>query len=178
MVGFAWNDKVEVDGIYSWLLSVVKDGKALTAFDAPSGDVHVPARTTKSPNLSNRAVFCPRTTPHPLAMPPRLQILRSALERVSLTAYQPLAPFLYPVICQQRAASILSSLSDTKGAYNKRIRRGRGPSSGKGKTSGRGHKGQKQHGKVPAGFNGGQTADEIVAGKRGFHNPYAALSPT
>jgi len=67
---------------------------------------------------------------------------------------------------QQRYASIHSSLSDTKGAYNKRIRRGRGPSSGKGKTSGRGHKGQKQHGKVPAGFNGGQTPDEVVRGDR------------
>lgn len=73
---------------------------------------------------------------------------------------------------QHRSASILSSLSDVPAAYNKRIRRGRGPSSGKGKTSGRGHKGQKQHGKVPAGFNGGQTPDEVVAGKRGFTNVY------
>lgn len=69
---------------------------------------------------------------------------------------------------QVRHASILGSLSDVREAYNKRIRRGRGPASGKGKTSGRGHKGQKQHGKVPAGFNGGQTPDEVVRGKRGF----------
>lgn len=66
--------------------------------------------------------------------------------------------------------SILSDLRDVSGAYNKRIRRGRGPASGKGKTSGRGHKGQKQHGKVPAGFNGGQTKDEVAAGRRGFNN--------
>ena len=71
---------------------------------------------------------------------------------------------------QYRAASILSSLSDNPSAYSKRIRRGRGPSSGKGKTSGRGHKGQKQHGKVPRGFNGGQTKDEVVHGIRGDHN--------
>lgn len=90
-------------------------------------------------------------------------------------SYQPLAPFLYPFLTQQRSASILSSLSDTKGAYNKRIRRGRGPSSGKGKTSGRGHKGQKQHGKVPAGFNGGQTPDWVVAGSRGFKNQYVVI---
>jgi hypothetical protein len=74
---------------------------------------------------------------------------------------------------QIRNASILGSLSDTPGAYNKRIRRGRGPASGKGKTSGRGHKGQKQHGKVPAHFNGGQTTDEVVHGVRGFKNMYA-----
>jgi large subunit ribosomal protein L15 len=77
---------------------------------------------------------------------------------------------LYPFLNQQRSASILGSLSDNKGAYNKRIRRGRGPASGKGKTSGRGHKGQNQHGKVPAGFNGGQTPDWKVAGQRGFVN--------
>jgi large subunit ribosomal protein L15 len=74
---------------------------------------------------------------------------------------------------QVRHASILGTLSDVPEAYNKRIRRGRGPSSGKGKTSGRGHKGQKQHGKVPAGFQGGQTPLEIVHGERGFKNMYA-----
>jgi large subunit ribosomal protein L15 len=70
----------------------------------------------------------------------------------------------------------LSSLSDNKAAYNKRIRRGRGPASGKGKTSGRGHKGQKQHGKVPYGFSGGQTADIVVHGERGADNMLAFLS--
>ncbi|KAL8842097.1 MAG: hypothetical protein Q9176_002789 [Flavoplaca citrina] len=79
-------------------------------------------------------------------------------------------PFLYP---QQRSASILSSLSDNPTAYHRKIRRGRGPSSGKGKTSGRGHKGQKQHGKVPRGFNGGQTRDEVVHGVRGFENQFS-----
>lgn len=106
-------------------------------------------------------------------MPPRLQLLRRAAVSIPTQispAYQPIAPFLYPFLSQQRNASILSSLSDNKGAYNKPIRRGRGPASGKGKTSGRGHKGQKQHGKVPAGFNGGQTPDWIVAGPRGFKN--------
>lgn len=106
-------------------------------------------------------------------MPPRLQLLRRAAVSIpTQPSYQPVAPFLYPFLNQQRSASILSSLSDNKGAYNKKIRRGRGPASGKGKTSGRGHKGQGQHGKVPAGFNGGQTPDEVVAGKRGFENVY------
>lgn len=68
------------------------------------------------------------------------------------------------------AAPLLGSLHDFKDSYKKVIRRGRGPSSGKGKTSGRGHKGQGQHGGVPGGFNGGQTKDEVVAGPRGFTN--------
>ncbi|GAB7339573.1 hypothetical protein MBLNU457_6177t2 [Dothideomycetes sp. NU457] len=80
--------------------------------------------------------------------------------------------------CQTRSASILSNLSDNPGAYNKRIRRGRGPSSGKGKTSGRGHKGQKQHGSVPVGFQGGQTPDIVVKGERGFENDFTShMSP-
>jgi large subunit ribosomal protein L15 len=68
---------------------------------------------------------------------------------------------------QQRSASILSSLSDTKGAYSKKIRKGRGPASGKGKTAGRGQKGQHAHGKVPAGFQGGQTPLSITKPERG-----------
>ncbi|ERF71691.1 hypothetical protein EPUS_05563 [Endocarpon pusillum Z07020] len=105
-------------------------------------------------------------------MPPRL--ILSPLSPKPSTTLTSLSSFLLPFLHQQaRPASILTSLSDTKGAYNKRIRRGRGPSSGKGKTSGRGHKGQKQHGKVPAGFTGGQTKDEVVRGPHGFKNIHA-----
>ncbi|NJR31302.1 hypothetical protein HC762_00715 [bacterium] len=104
-------------------------------------------------------------------MPLRISLrLLPIVERPPTTS---LSPLLLPFLHQQqqsRPASILTSLSDNKGAYNKRIRRGRGASSGYGKTSGRGHKGQKQHGKVPAGFNGGQTRDEVVRGKHGFKN--------
>jgi large subunit ribosomal protein L15 len=101
-------------------------------------------------------------------MPPRLTAL-TAYCRAGPAPPPPLVSFLLPLV-QARGASILASLSDTPGAYNKRIRRGRGPSSGKGKTSGRGHKGQKQHGKVPARFQGGQTPQYIVKGERGFDN--------
>jgi large subunit ribosomal protein L15 len=119
-------------------------------------------------------------------MPPRLLLLKRAQVTLpTAPAYQPIAPFLYPCLQQQRSASILNSLSDTPGAYNKRIRVGRGPSSGKGKTSGRGMNGQKQHGKVPVGFQGGQTPNWIVHGKRGFKNKFVcwqivllALHPT
>lgn len=103
-----------------------------------------------------------------IIMPPRLPAL-TAYCRAAPVVSAPLTAFLLPFM-QARNASILGALSDTAGAYNKRIRRGRGPSSGKGKTSGRGHKGQKQHGKVPARFQGGQTPQEVVHGKRGFEN--------
>ncbi|CZT40997.1 related to MVP1 protein [Rhynchosporium secalis] len=109
-------------------------------------------------------------------MPPRLPAL-SAHCRVAPTSASPLSAFLLQFM-QARNASILGSLSDTPGAYNKRIRRGRGPSSGKGKTSGRGHKGQKAHGKVPARFQGGQTPQEVVQGIRGFENRFSVeMSP-
>ncbi|GIJ83840.1 hypothetical protein Asppvi_002670 [Aspergillus pseudoviridinutans] len=110
-------------------------------------------------------------------MRPSLQMLplrwQQILSKPAVSAASPLS-FLLPQFQQQsRNAHILASLSDTPGAYNKRIRRGRGPASGKGKTSGRGHKGQKQHGKVPAGFNGGQTPEIVVHGERGFNNVFA-----
>ncbi|RDW94831.1 ribosomal protein L15 [Coleophoma crateriformis] len=104
-------------------------------------------------------------------MPPRIPALASYCRPVPI-ASSPLAAFLLPLF-QARNASILATLSENPGHYNKRIRRGRGPSSGKGKTSGRGHKGQKQHGKVPARFQGGQTPQEIVHGTRGFENLFS-----
>ncbi|EOD49692.1 50s ribosomal subunit protein l15 [Neofusicoccum parvum] len=113
-------------------------------------------------------------------MPPRLSALRAFSSLPSNPT--PCRSFLAPLLQQQpqqiRAASILAGLSDAPGAYNKRIRRGRGPASGKGKTSGRGHKGQKQHGKVPVGFNGGQTSYEVTHPEKGFVNQFSAeMSP-
>ncbi|CAD6444282.1 1ad992a4-f775-4c31-9284-34b1d0fa5c36 [Sclerotinia trifoliorum] len=109
-------------------------------------------------------------------MPPQLPAL-TVYCRSAPTLATPLAAFLAPSM-QARSASILATLSDNPGAYNKRIRKGRGPSSGKGKTSGRGHKGQKQHGKVPARFQGGQTPQDVVHGVRGFENHFSVdMSP-
>ena len=72
-----------------------------------------------------------------------------------------------------RSASILASLSDNKGAYNKRIRVGRGPSSGYGKTAGRGTKGTKARYQVKVGFEGGQMPLHMRTPKlRGFKNPF------
>jgi large subunit ribosomal protein L15 len=77
---------------------------------------------------------------------------------------------------QTRSASILANLSDNKGAYQKRIRVGRGPSSGYGKTSGRGHKGTKQRGSVNPWFQGGQTPLVVSHGRAGFINQYVLRS--
>lgn len=68
---------------------------------------------------------------------------------------------------QARQVSILGSLANVKGSVKDRKRVGRGPSSGHGKTSGRGHKGQGQHGKVKPWFQGGQTPLIVKLGQKG-----------
>lgn len=112
-----------------------------------------------------------RLSLHNYKMPPRIQL--SKCSKLLSGTQSSLTPFLFPFLYQTRSASILGSLSDNPGAYNKRKRVGRGPASGYGKTAGRGHKGQKQHGKVPTGFNGGQTKNEVVHGERGFKNNFS-----
>lgn len=56
-----------------------------------------------------------------------------------------------------RNASYLGNLEAFSGAVKAYKRVGRGPASGKGKTAGRGQKGQKARGKVPLWLEGGQT---------------------
>ena len=109
-------------------------------------------------------------------MPPRIPTA-AACCRSTLWNSRLLIAFLTPSL-QARNASILASLSDNQGAYNKRIRRGRGPSSGKGKTAGRGQKGQKSRGKINPKFQGGQTPLDITHGIRGFDNHFSEdMSP-
>ena len=65
----------------------------------------------------------------------------------------------------------LNELRDNPGALKKRKRLGRGIGSGKGKTSGRGHKGQKSRSGVALkGFEGGQMPLYRRLPKRGFKN--------
>ena len=110
-------------------------------------------------------------------MPPHFKNLLQGSSN-SLSTASGISCFLLPFLqTQQRAVSVLSNLSDNSGAYHKKIRRGRGPSSGKGKTAGRGYGGQKAHGKVPRDFNGGQTKLEVVHGVRGFVNVYVSWLP-
>jgi large subunit ribosomal protein L15 len=66
----------------------------------------------------------------------------------------------------------LNELSPRPGSAKKRMRVGRGPGSGKGKTAGRGVKGQKSRSGVAiAGFEGGQMPLHMRMPKRGFNNP-------
>jgi len=65
----------------------------------------------------------------------------------------------------------LSDIADNAGSRKKRIRVGRGIGSGKGKTSGRGGKGQTARSGVRIkGFEGGQMPLHRRLPKRGFHN--------
>ena len=66
----------------------------------------------------------------------------------------------------------INDLSPAKGSVKKRKRIGRGPGSGHGKTSCRGHKGQKSRsgGSIPAWFEGGQMPIQRRLPKRGFTN--------
>ena len=68
----------------------------------------------------------------------------------------------------------LNELSPPAGSVKPRMRVGRGPGSGKGKTAGRGVKGQKSRSGVAiAGFEGGQMPLHMRMPKRGFNNPFA-----
>lgn len=68
----------------------------------------------------------------------------------------------------------LNELKDNAGATKGRIRVGRGIGSGKGKTCGRGVKGQKSRSGVSVnGFEGGQMPIYRRLPKRGFKNPFA-----
>jgi large subunit ribosomal protein L15 len=68
----------------------------------------------------------------------------------------------------------LNQLSDNKGARKSRTRVGRGSSSGLGKTSGRGGKGQTARaGSSINGFEGGQMPLYMRIPKRGFNNLFA-----
>ena len=69
----------------------------------------------------------------------------------------------------------LHNLSPMPGSNRDRKRLGRGPGSGTGKTSGKGHKGQKArtgHHGIPAWFEGGQMPLQRRVPKRGFKNPF------
>jgi large subunit ribosomal protein L15 len=68
----------------------------------------------------------------------------------------------------------LSNLRRPDGAHRSRKRLGRGPGSGFGKTSGKGHKGHKARtgGSTHLWFEGGQMPLQRRVPKRGFKNPF------
>jgi large subunit ribosomal protein L15 len=68
----------------------------------------------------------------------------------------------------------LNEINDNGGARKSKMRVGRGIGSGKGKTAGRGQKGQKsREGVSIAGFEGGQMPLHMRLPKRGFNNIFA-----
>jgi large subunit ribosomal protein L15 len=68
----------------------------------------------------------------------------------------------------------LNDISDNEGSSKARMRVGRGIGSGKGKTAGRGVKGQKARtGVAIKGFEGGQMPLHRRLPKRGFWNPFS-----
>ncbi len=67
----------------------------------------------------------------------------------------------------------LNDIRDNEGARHRKMRVGRGIGSGKGKTAGRGQKGQKaRSGVAIKGFEGGQMPLHMRLPKRGFNNPF------
>jgi len=71
--------------------------------------------------------------------------------------------------------SDLNNLRRPEGANRGKKRLGRGPGSDKGKTSGKGHKGQKArtgHHGIPSWFEGGQMPLQRRVPKRGFKHPF------
>ena len=121
---------------------------------------------------------------HPTSvMAPRLARSSNFPRATSQLSSKIIPSFLLPrYSCQSRSASILADLRNTPGSYSHKKRVGRGPASGKGKTSGRGHNGQGQRGGTPfvqalgRHFEGGQTPLERSHSKRGFVNKYVPIS--
>jgi large subunit ribosomal protein L15 len=76
------------------------------------------------------------------------------------------------------ATITLSNLKPAPGSTQSRKRVGRGPGSGLGKTSGKGHKGHKARtgGGTNPGFEGGQMPMYRRLPKRGFTNPFRVES--
>src|SRR5206468_905535 len=95
----------------------------------------------------------PKTARKPTKRKPRAKAAPPAAEVVRLT---------------------LSSLRPPVGSHRARIRKGRGPGSGIGKTAGRGGKGQtaRAGGQTRPGFEGGQMPLIRRIPKRGFTNPF------
>ncbi|KAI7871754.1 ribosomal protein L18e/L15P [Spinellus fusiger] len=97
------------------------------------------------------------------------------LRTTVLSAISPVVCFARTFATQTRPPVHLASLADNAGAVSQRIRLGRGPGSGKGKTAGRGHKGQKArsgNGQPVPWFEGGQTPLVKRLPKRGFFNQH------
>ncbi|KAG2650915.1 hypothetical protein PVAP13_1NG241400 [Panicum virgatum] len=114
-----------------------------------------------------------RCHPQPLlAPPPPLPLAPPWLASTSSYATQAAAAAAKPL---RTVGSLLrlNDLRDNPGATKQKTRKGRGIGSGKGKTAGRGHKGQKARGTSRLGFEGGQTPLRRRLPRRGFKNRFS-----
>lgn len=121
-----------------------------------------------STSLLNTTSIHPKATLNPTPIP--FQSLHFA-QCPNLTANK---PFSSQLLMGVRSYSLLS-LNDLRDKVprKQKTRKGRGIGSGKGKTAGRGHKGQKARGTMKFGFEGGQTPLRRRLPKRGFKNPFS-----
>ncbi|KAJ3681497.1 hypothetical protein LUZ60_015986 [Juncus effusus] len=104
--------------------------------------------------------------PYLLTPKPSLQPLQQQIP----PSFSKLSQFTnFSTVCLLR----LNDLRDNPGSTHKKIRKGRGIGSGKGKTAGRGHKGQKARGTMKFGFEGGQTPLRRALPRRGFKNRFS-----
>lgn len=139
-----------------------------------SGDKTIPPNQTRPPAGTEKKKMPPRLqlTPQiraalaPVPMRPATPSLATLFTRLSLQNI----PAATTIAGARRGAHILATLSNNPGATRNKQRVGRGPSSGYGKTSGRGQKGRKARAKVNAWFQGGQTPLIRIKGKKGFDN--------
>ncbi|CAL4957022.1 unnamed protein product [Urochloa decumbens] len=118
--------------------------------------------------------------PHPLPPPPRPLPLAPPWVASASSSYatQAAAATAAPARVPRPLRTVgsllrLNDLRDNPGATKQKTRKGRGIGSGKGKTAGRGHKGQKARGTARFGFEGGQTPLRRRLPRRGFKNRFS-----
>ncbi|KAF8661835.1 hypothetical protein HU200_056792 [Digitaria exilis] len=119
-----------------------------------------------------------RCHPQPLLAPPPLlplapPWLASASSYATQAAAAPAPPRVAKPLRTVASLLRLNDLRDNPGATKQKTRKGRGIGSGKGKTAGRGHKGQKARGTARFGFEGGQTPLRRRLPRRGFKNRFS-----
>lgn len=118
-----------------------------------------------------------RLPPAPLSLPLAPRVAASSLSNYYATQAAAAAASAAPSAARApRTVGSLLRLNDLRnnpGATKQKTRKGRGIGSGKGKTAGRGHKGQKARGKAMFGFEGGQTPLRRRLPRRGFKNKFS-----
>lgn len=133
-----------------------------------------PPRSAPLPSLHNGSSIHPKPTSITSRYPPSPPSPSYFVQHSNFTPHYHVG-FGSDLNLGLRAYSLLSlnDLRDNKGARKKKTRKGRGIGSGKGKTAGRGHKGQRARGTMKFGFEGGQTPMRRRMPKRGFKNPFS-----